>query len=251
MPGPRSRQSGVLGRFPFKLAVPSYERERLFSRLELFANLGDLPEDLRAFGRKCPGFLPFDYDPALLSIESSKEETFFDWRADDTPPPLWYLGGSVHGQILNYRNSLRMLWRGDGGPEFPRACAKHLDFLLGLQSAADTLLSRWPPQPNRSLSLPGTTFMTDWWSGSFLLFSSREFPQAICLIWRERWRAKICWHCKRYFIAAKPARRYCSPSCCAETKRKRGLKWWNKHGEKWRQKRKVQAKPRTKRKGGN
>ena len=199
-----------------ELALPSAsEQERLFGSLELFVNLGDTMEEFRAFKQECPDFLPAGRFPG---------EGATDYRQ----------------KILTYRTSLRLLWQGEGGPANPRICATHLTYLLGLRSVVDTPYGGplgLPGQEGKTGPVrTGTTYMPDWWSGNFLLFVARDFPRAIALLWRDRWRAKVCTHCNRYFVAAKPARLYCSNGCFGEAKRQRGLNWWRQHSKQWRQK---------------
>jgi len=224
-------------------------------------NLGDNVEDFRKFVIQDREFLPFGYDETrqeLSDAHDSGQERKKARRSKltDLLAPGPARPPSVHERVLEYRNGLRMLWRGDGGPRFPRACAKHLEFLLGLRGVGETPFVAYGPPPSAShVTLPGTTLMPDWWSGKFQLFCARDFPRAICLLWEERWRAKTCEDCQRYFVAAKPATKFCSLKCAGDARRKRDLDYWHQHGKEKRAERRAEAKPsakksQRKRKGG-
>lgn len=58
--------------------------------------------------------------------------------------------------------------------------------------------------------------------------------QAVYELMHERWRAKICPMCGKFFVAMKTAHKFCSPRCSGEEKRKRALKYWNDTGSKLR-----------------
>jgi len=229
------------------------ERERLFAKLERFVNLGDSVEDFRTFESQDSEFLPFvGYDETRQELTHTREsgqerrEVLESELADLIgPEPAKPL--SVHERVLEYRNALRMLWVGCGGPRSARACAKHLEFLLDLHGVGETPFAAYGPPPSaRHVTWPGTTLMPDWWSGKFLLFCALDFPRAICLLWEERWRAKTCGDCQRYFVAAKPATKFCSSKCAGEARRKRDLDYWHEHGKKERAKRRAKAKGRPK-----
>jgi hypothetical protein len=88
--------------------------------------------------------------------------------------------------------------------------------------------------------------LADWKTGSFRYMPANDFQRAAYILFREGWRAKVCEHCSRRFIAGKPVQRYCSTSCSGETKRRRHLDWWNKHGRIWRAKREASSRRKRK-----
>jgi hypothetical protein len=241
MSSKRWSQSTVLGGVPFELAVNPGDRERLFGKLDRFVNLGDTVADFCTFALADRDFLPFGYDESVLLTPPARNAE-----------PLRGVPREVHSLALTFRDSLRLLWDAER-PNDPRDAARHLDSLLGLHGTQD-IYPRAVFGSEVPVHLPGSTCIPDWWSGTFLVASAYEFHRAVFLLWRERWRAKRCIYgdCRRYFVAAKQARRYCSPKCCAGAKRERDLKWWTEHGNQWRHSRAVRKtfKNGIKRKGG-
>jgi hypothetical protein len=242
----KQQEATVVDSMAIKLAPQSRsERERLFSRLESFVNLADSWEDFQKFQRKCPGFLP-------VTLEDVKTLATFPPEFDRSDANFKRLH---HREILDYRNHLRWLWQSAHGLNDSRESAPFLEKLLGLRLVLHAPawlfpFRRGPEQPHpvrERRTLPGTECLPDWKSGVFLLSSDREFARAMILLWRESWRAKRCAReqCSQYFVAAKPATRYCSTECFSEAKRRRNLEWWTQHG---REKRTEQRK--SKRGGG-
>ena len=109
--------------------------------------------------------------------------------------------------------------------------SRYLEYLLGLE----TRYAVAPPNEFRDSTLPdqafadawlllerehpgayigtGPTVAPDWGSAKFTYTSSRDFQDAVYLLLSESWRAKVCRHCKKYFIADKGSQVYCSPAC--------------------------------------
>lgn len=73
--------------------------------------------------------------------------------------------------------------------------------------------------------------VASWELGEFSYFPLTDFQRAFYLLFREKWRARICSQCERYFIADKPRQRYCSTACHGMAKRTHGLRWWKTKGD--------------------
>ena len=69
-----------------------------------------------------------------------------------------------------------------------------------------------------------------------------EFQHAVYDLMQQSWRAMVCTECGRYFVAAKRAQKYCSPTCCGERKRKQVLAYYHQRGKLARQQKTSQAK---------
>lgn len=73
--------------------------------------------------------------------------------------------------------------------------------------------------------------VASWKLGEFNYSPLTDFQRAFYLLFREKWRARICAHCARYFIADKPPQRYCSTACHGKAKSKQALRWWRTKGD--------------------
>jgi hypothetical protein len=69
-----------------------------------------------------------------------------------------------------------------------------------------------------------------WRRGEFVYIPENEFQGAVYLLFRERWRAKVCVQCGTYFVAKRPPQFYCSSKCFGEVRRNRNLLWWKRVG---------------------
>lgn len=73
-----------------------------------------------------------------------------------------------------------------------------------------------------------------------------DLQRGLYELMQERWRAKTCAQCGRYFVADKTARIVCSTACSGERRSGQKLKWWNRKGKEWRAKRQAKSKRSTK-----
>lgn len=213
--------------------------ERLIQGLQEFANLGDSVEDFQHFSKAWPDFFP-------VVMRSKDAALTLTWCENSRP------------LVLAVRDTLRAVWR--GGSELDLA------LLLGFGRDADRLLKeRQPPVAlDRMLGVPTVALyeamkqipteyiaelpraIANWEKGKFQYEPVNNFQRAVELLWRQSWRAKRCSRCLKYFVADKPATRYCSPKCYGEEKKERGQTWWNEHGEAWRAERlKNESKNKT------
>jgi hypothetical protein len=68
-----------------------------------------------------------------------------------------------------------------------------------------------------------------------------QFQSGIYYLMQERWRARVCPQCRKYFVADKVARRYCSTDCYEERKRKESLDRYHRIEKERRQSRATQT----------
>jgi hypothetical protein len=268
-----------------------YRREkwRLLDALEKFVNLGDRVEDLRAFRRERPEFCPVvivrvtagraefvglrdELHPAALSFRDLLRDVW-QGRADgdlgalDTLLGLnreifetgleWYAAERARPDKQSFRSYLS-----------ESALRAVRDVMEGHQpcridySQMHAMWARLVPRPksqrSRPLQLP---WPEEAKRSEWCFWPAGAFQQAVYLLWLERWRARVCPACSRFFVADKPAQRYCSTRCYGKAKARRSLDWYFKEGakrrrkrmrdERRRQERKAKARPKKrKRKGG-
>jgi hypothetical protein len=210
---------------PFALAAK--ERARLFGGLESFANLGDSAKDYEKFALQWPTFYPVEIR-----------------KGGPLGKPMGLIP-ELHLVVLLYRDYLRRAWISD--PEVDRLGLA--DILLGLQTEVaqpapesagwanrPKLLSLKPmidsvaPHDSDQDAAPPKV-VASWKWGEFNYYPLTDFQRAFYLLFREKWRARICAQCARYFIADKPPQRYCLPTCNGMAKRKQALNWWRTIGD--------------------
>ena len=187
-----------------------------------FANLVDDPRALRKFCRMHPDFEPLE----LLDGNGKRVRVM----------QVQFLPA-----VLAYRDLLRAVWRG-------QADASDLETLLGLNQAAfgkwvgeGPLVDTWNAGL-ATIQAAGFCFSPYWplvrarWEsdGSFHYVGQSDFQNSVYALWRKRWRARVCPACESYFIAKKPADRYCSRFCFHEGKNQRNREWWRTRGAEWR-----------------
>ena len=232
---------------PFGLA--SDERARLYSGLGQFVNLGDSADEFRKFRNLWPKFTPVEFRKGSRLGQSM------------------HLTSDMHLLVIIFRDYMRRVWMSD-----PEADSRGFaDILLGLQVEEANVPSESLGQlkPKGFLSLKSVIdsqvpydgdqwhaspkVVTSWKFGDFNYFPLTDFQKAFYLLFRERWRAKICAQCSRYFIADKPAQRYCSTTCYGTARSKQALHWWRTKGDPRRkeQQLKKRRKKRSKRESNN
>ncbi|HTC95711.1 MAG TPA: hypothetical protein VK699_19875 [Terriglobales bacterium] len=232
------------------------ERELQLNSLEAFANLGEETGDWKRFQLKFPHFFP-------QGLSNWFYEMADDWakiRAE-VPESL----EPSKPSLLWYRDRLRAVWTNND----PNGI--NLSILLGFEEEArEAARTQFPADPSipapvilpllirgKSLAqsqetiggLPrgkprvnGLTGAIEWEFGC-------ELQQAVYELMPNRWRARVCPECGKYFIADKTAQTYCSLQCYGEMKRKRSLDYWRREGNKKREQRlkgKIRPKPKKK-----
>lgn len=194
------------------------ERERLFSALEAFVNLGDGRRAWKLFRKQSPTFLPdFAYAGAVR------------WSTDESPE-------SKKPSLYALRDGLRRVWRGiDPGGAF-------LNALLGVSYDDAALYKDWDESTEGGITLGMSHPHADWQTREITFDFKYEFQWALFALMKDAWRAKVCPECSRFFIATKTAQAYCSSACYGDMKRKSSLDYWRRVGSAKREKRNKQSK---------
>ncbi len=225
--------------------LPGKEKARLLAGLEKFANLGDGLEDYLSFAGQSPEFWP-------VEILDQHDHAITWTRA-------------CHKVVLIYRDSLRRLWRLE-----PAALHdESLSLLMGVShyllsvnredvaseislvsGSGFPLMPRWgiwgqawkevfEAHPNAWVLSAGLS--PSWQTGEFEYRPWNDFQRAVYLLFRERWRAKVCLQCGAFFVAKRPPQFYCSNKCFGEVRRNRNLLWWKQVGSRNRKARAAKA----------
>jgi hypothetical protein len=230
------------------------EREWLMGRLEEFANLDDRSEFERFFS-SYPEFAPVrvrdvtDHNTVWERLPDGKENPISWPRVVPWQPDLYRL-------FRAFRDILRWAWT--HGSDFA------VGMLLGIHLRGElrSYAPSWWEGPERGLeselvegvkALEGAYHLdlhpgvsTDWSAGRFEYQPDTPFRRAVYLLFRQRWRAKQCPVCGRYFVADKPRQRYCGSRCYGAAKRRRDLDYWRTVGVRRRQQR-LRKQARSKR----
>lgn len=234
---------------PGELAEP--ERQRLLAAIEAFVNLGDSLNDYLAFGKQNPDFFPVPIrEKAIGGLEILPAPFFKDSLHDAggerhiyTRQITWE--PVAHKLVLFFRDCLRDAWHPPVPGPSDISTGEWFEILLGLETgyqyaelekSADEIYAPYP-----DAKFGSSPILADWQTGTFLYMADNDFRRAVYILFREGWRVKTCERCSRRFVASKPMQRYCSTGCAGAAKRERNLRWWTKHGKKWRSKRKSSS----------
>ena len=220
------------------------DKMRSFEALAAYANMGDQPGEWKKFRLMYPDFFPVTSGFAQKGFENldSWMYDFADeWHKDfsDLPPGVILLP-----PLLWYRNRLRAVWARNDQHGY---C---LAILLGFEDEAAEIAAEHrgevsfepiarpfvvPGQPiakEKSHGLPQGRPAINGVTGAITWEFGCEIQRAVYELMQERWRAKICPQCGRYFVAMKTAQKVCSAACSGDAARKRALTWWNQTGRK-------------------
>jgi hypothetical protein len=105
-------------------------------------------------------------------------------------------------------------------------------------------LTYMDPQTATSYGLPIGAPVVDGKTGAINWHFNCHFQRDVYHLMQERWRAKVCPQCRKYFVADKVARRYCSTDCYGERKRKESLYRYHRIEKERRQSRATQTRVR-------
>jgi hypothetical protein len=243
----------------------------MFEALAAYANMGDTPTDWRRFRLMYPDFFPaisseFKFKPGPHNYQNLTEwmygfaEEWWEYGKDLPPDRRPVVA------LLWYRNRLRDVWARNDQHGYSLAV------LLGFEREAENIAKEHPgetplelvihpllipgqpliksleqeshglPQ-GKSVVTPGKPLI-DGISGAIRWEFGCDMQQAVYELMQDRWRAKVCPKCGRFFIALKTAQTFCSVPCSEDSRRERALTWWNETGSK----RRSQAKTKMKRK---
>jgi hypothetical protein len=251
-------QSTVLKAGPIRQAT---EHGALFEALAAFANLGQTPDDWRKFRLMWPDFFPGPSPGSDQSSSGSLRDWLYDAAEDwarfctensaSLPP-----GYNVIPHLLWYRNLLRAIWmRRD-----PKGAA--LSALLGFEDQARQAglekvvpnAVRAPllglnrsfqtidvmPQGRPIVEVGDVACVIRWEFGC-------EFQQAVYELMQQIWAAKVCPQCGKFFIANKPAQKFCSSICYGQKKASASLDFYHRKGRFLRQQHSGHRKSKTSR----
>lgn len=186
------------------------EAKELLRALTDFVNLNDTRESVAFFRRRWPGFFPESlYDVAQQSLAE------FPGRA-----------------FPECRKKLAAIWRGQHEQDW--ALPALLDIAFNIRFDVSSKGNE-EKEPYARLSI-------NWKTGLFQYRSDVRFHQALWLLLRQSWRAKVCAHCSACFLARRSAQRYCCTDCSELAERELKLRWWRKHGNAWRAGRRAKPK---------
>jgi hypothetical protein len=206
--------------------------EHLLYKLQEFVNLTTETAAFQKFFEDYPEFQPVPfYDSESVGVHDEEPKPKLrGWRPE------------FHALFREFRDILRDVWsRGDNSK---------LAVLLGTDAQAWEILHRRNPPSTLDKILEGhqtlleramteipTRYFTvgaavypDWKAGEFRYDADSDFRRAVYVLFRNSWRAKLCPHCDKYFIADKTAQRYCSSKCYAAIKRDYDLVYWRLTG---------------------
>ena len=183
------------------------ESRELLCALTEYVNLGDTQADARFFRKRWPNFFPASfYDTAERDLKS------IDGR-----------------RFLRIKKVLRDLWTGKDCPPYIAPV------LLGLTLGGldYTVLNDDGKSTSR--------LYMEWKTGEFEFESNIRFHEAMWLLVRQTWRAKVCTHCSQCFVASRATQYYCSTDCSELAERQLKREWWRKNGNAWRAKRNKES----------
>lgn len=183
-------------------ALARQEARELLRALTDFVNLSDTPESITFFRKRWPNFFPESlYDAAHQS-------------------PVEFPGRA----FSECRKKLAAIWRGDRAQDW--ALTALLDIAFNIRFDVNAM--------GNERNEPYARLSVDWKTGLFQYRSDVRFHQALWLLLRQSWRAKVCAHCSACFLARRSAQRYCCTDCSELAQRDLKRRWWRKHGNAWR-----------------
>jgi hypothetical protein len=218
------------------------EKGRMFEALAAYANMGDKPEDWNRFRLMYPDFFSTpDLSEWMYTFAENWSRDFAELPPERRPiPPL-----------LWYRNRLRTVWARNDQHGYGLA------ILFGFEQEARKIAKEHPGEvsyemlvspslvPGQSVDsskrtsdggLPSGRPVINGVTGEIAWEFGCEIQQSVYELMQNRWRAKVCPECGRFFVAAKTAQKTCSPRCSNDVKRARALAYWNQTGSKMRAK---------------
>lgn len=234
------------------------DRRENFEALAAYANLGDTPEAWNGFRAQYPTFFP----STESGVKHKGFESISEWMYSFAEK--WHQEFADHEvarralpPLLWYRNRLRAVWSRNDRYGY------NLAMLLGFDEeakkvakdhpgevAADPLMrpmlipGLFDPLEQRTQGLPLGHPIIDGVTGEIRWEFGCELQRSVYELMQERWRAKICPQCGKFFVSLTTAQKLCSDACSEAAIRERSLTWWNETGSERRAKAKSKARPR-------
>jgi hypothetical protein len=225
------------------------DREKQFSELEAFANLGETVDDWMQFRKAYPDFFPrTPWKSELPGFRSCTDWVYtsavkWDRMMHGKPAELRKL---MPTPLLWYRERLRAVWARndpDGidlmilcgfereglAKGWSRGCPRS-GILISVPTALDPLTVDLEEYPSYG-GLPAGEHIVNVNTNKISWQSGCRFRELVSKLMQEqRWRAMVCPECPKFFVADKFAQKYCSPRCSAEYKIKYARDRWNLKG---------------------
>ena len=224
------------------------DKLKMFEALAAYANIGDGPEDWNRFRLMYPDFFPW-----TSGFKHEGFKNLDDWMYSFAAEWHKNLSGfPVLPPLLWYRNRLRSVWartdrHGYGlaillgfEKEATNIAAAHRGEMAFEQIARPALIPGQPVAREESHGLPQGRPIIDGVTGRITWVFGCQIQQAVYELMSERWRAKICPLCGKFFVAMKTAQKLCSVRCADDAARMRALTWWNEAGKDRRAKARAQ-----------
>jgi hypothetical protein len=194
------------------------KKEQQFEALAAFANLGDSQKDWEKLKLMHPEMFG---ELWLLSTPEQYAIGSFDNDPSHVYPLRREVAEAFLSRRLRYRDCLRSVWSGNDRE------ARNLRVLYGfdLMEQEEIASGSSAPEP-----LPPGKPVVDGLTGEISWRFPSEFQGTLYELMKNRWKAKMCPQCGRYFIAGKTAQRFCSPGCAGDAKRATSLEYFNREG---------------------
>jgi hypothetical protein len=216
------------------------ELDLLLYCLQELVNLDE--DDLSLFQRfaiEYPEFAPVTFYES--KIEEVGRRNMVGWRPElydvwrvfrDILREVWERGSNSGVAVLlgTDEEAVKIINREPGAK--PGA----LDGILqGYETALATSVAKIPSNYLTAAS----RVKPNWSTGTFRYEPDTDFRRSVFELFRQSWRAKVCPHCGKYFVANKTAQRYCLAKCYGSAKRERDLEFWRNVGSNRRKERKA------------
>jgi hypothetical protein len=211
-------------------------QDELLHALCYLARMGDALEDQKQYARLSGGLSPLD---AFIDHEGK-------------PPGL--LDAAHRRSVLFMRDCLRAVWKREDVNGIT------LRNLLGLNP-------QFSPEGLRRNPLPTEDYMAIWRrfevsgpepeplpsiypnlrTGEIHYRPATRFQEALDALLKNGWRARVCEDCGNYYVADKPAQRFCSTGCGKDRKKRYDRLYWQTRGSAKRKARQAPQKSERKR----
>jgi hypothetical protein len=207
--------------------------------LESFANFkGSAEEWVSYLSKNLEFFSVLRISPSGAGVSETKPST-----SDEAGK----LESGEFSEFFWYQDLVRRVWAAN---DTDGSC---LSVLFGINKASDPAspdsdisIARLKDDPfAKKASLPQGQPVVDGIKGKIHWQFLTAFQQSLYELMQDRWRAKVCRECGKYFIAEKTAQTLCSERCAHAAQVKRAIEYWHREGK---AKRETKAKAKEKEK---
>ncbi len=228
------------------------DKVRMFEALAAYANMGDTPEDWKRFRLQYPDFFtsadfesirgfPWEgfanLDQWMYTFAESWHKDFFSDPnlpkfALPLPPLLWYRNRLRSAWAMTDRHGYSLSVLLGFEQEAQRIGAEHPGEVASEPIMRPALVPSQRPLKEGSHGLPPGRPLINGVTGDIQWQFGCVIQQAVYELVKERWRARICPICGKYFVAMRTAQKLCSVKCAEDKARERALVYWNETGRK-------------------